>query len=143
MTEDSALKRIIAIQRRLGRITLADIKANYPIDAMSSAAIGRTMVRLERAGIDIEFYKALLRRRSDIGRAILPAPHRSRPAALPRAPATAEPSAREMVWAKSTSQVRQAQSGRSVWWMAHAGHLSIAILGLAVLVAAIILAMRP
>ena len=76
MPAENALRRLIAIQRRLGRITLADIKANYPIDAMSPGAIGRTMDRLEKAGIDIEFYKSLLRRRSDIGHTIRPADFR-------------------------------------------------------------------
>ena len=134
MPAENALRRLIAIQRRLGRITLADIKANYPIDAMSPGAIGRTMDRLEKAGIDIEFYKSLLRRRSDIGHTIRPADFRIRRAEVPPAPA---------VQAKSTSPLRQARSGRSRWWINHVRRLAIAILALAVLVGAILLAMRP
>ena len=68
MSVDSNAKALlVAIQRRQGHVTLADIKSILPIESMTSEEIGLTIVQLEDAGINIEVDKELLRPRVNFG----------------------------------------------------------------------------
>ena len=79
MTPDSnSMRRLTAIQRSRGHVTLAEIKSILPIDSMTPEEIGQTMAQLEEAGIDIEVDKELLRRRPKSGLSDVPRSSHSR-----------------------------------------------------------------
>jgi Sigma-70 factor, region 1.1 len=139
MTVDGrAIGRLAAIDRRKGHITLADIEAIFPVDAMSPEEIGQTMVRLEDAGIDIEFDKALLRSRSD-ARTVNVATLRARPVLPGSAGQTGRHHDRRPHAPGSSPWVQRSLSGHRRWWKGQLGRIPVVVLVLAVLVLAIVM----
>ena len=133
MSVDSNAKALlVAIQRRQGHVTLADIKSILPIESMTSEEIGLTIVQLEDAGINIEVDKELLRPRLDSGivgeqptfhspfvpgaSAPMGGRHNQRPSSLQSAPAA-----------------RQMLSTGATLWSTRAGQIALVILVLIVL----------
>ena len=127
------MRRLTAIQRSRGHVTLAEIKSILPIDSMTPEEIGQTMAQLEEAGIDIEVDKELLRRRPKSGLSGVPQGSHSRLAT----PGTKGPMSTRTdqgsLLARSTPSAQQHLPVGGSWWRPRVRHVALVILALAVL----------
>lgn len=93
---EAALQRLLAIGRQRGHVTLEEVKAALPVAEMGAEELGRAMLRLEEAGVEVRLEGDLLRPRPGSEAAdpppvtlppgAEPAPARAPPMAAPGAP---------------------------------------------------------
>ena len=133
------MRRLAAIQRGGGRVTLADIKAIFPVETMSPEQLGQAMAQLEAAGIEIEFDKALLRRHSDPRNIEIPTIHGTR-TAVDRAarPSTGCPTDAPPL-AQPDRPVRSNSSWLGPWSRSHVWQISILVACAAALVLIVVM----
>jgi hypothetical protein len=127
------MRRLTAIQRSRGHVTLAAIKSILPMDSMTPEEIGQTLVQLEEAGIDIEVDKVFLRRRPKSRLADVPQASHSRLTT----PDAKEPMStltdQGPLLGGSTPSAQQQLPVGSSWWRPLIGRVALVILVLAVL----------
>ena len=127
------MRRLTAIQRSRGHVTLAEIKSILPIDSMTPEEIGQTMAQLEEAGIDIEVDKELLRRRPKSGLSDVPRSSHSRLATPNAKGPMSTRTDQGSLLARSTPSAQQHLPVGGSWWRPRVRHVALVILALAVL----------
>jgi hypothetical protein len=122
MGHEPAIRRLQEIGQRQGHLTLEQVKSLLPVDEMTPDEIGRALLQLEEAGVEVQLDEDLLRPRPDAGDGLdspeasfrldlepepaRPAPAGARPAAPPpfeagassQAPAAAQPLRFRLPW---------------------------------------------
>jgi len=58
--DELAIRRLVALGRQSGSLTLEQIRAHLPVDRMTEAQIGEALERIEAAGVSVEVDDALL-----------------------------------------------------------------------------------
>ena len=65
MQHDPAIRQLKEIGERQGYVTLEQIKSLLPIDTMSQDELGRAVLQLEEAGVEVRLEEGLLRSRPE------------------------------------------------------------------------------
>jgi hypothetical protein len=65
MRHESAIRRLQEIGRQQGHLTLEQVKSLLPVDEMTPDELGRALLRLEEAGVEVELDEDLMRPRPD------------------------------------------------------------------------------